>query len=316
MKLLDEKNLEQEITQVVEPFLEQYRTIGRLDDKIYYELYKLPGAKATIVFSHGASETCVKFHEFIYYAMQEGYSCAIMDHLGHGHSMREGRDLGVVHVSKFDRYGEFFHEFVHSVVIPSLGGTLYLFGHSMGGCIAADYLEKWPGEFKKAVLSSPMLGIDTGSIPTWAGMLLCNVQCFLRRGDKKLFFQGDFSEKQEFASSCSTSEARYNWYHAIRCKDPALQHAPSSYSWTREAVKAGKRVVSQASKIQIPVLLFQAETDGLVLPEPQERFISQIKDGKLIHVAHSKHEIYRSENYVLKDYFAQIFAFYGDEKKD
>ncbi len=309
MVLLDENRLEELMREEVEPFLEKYRTQGRLRGELNYELYRLPEARGTLVISHGSTESCVKFHEFIYYALQEGFSCAVMDHRGHGFSLREGKDPRVVHVSDFSLYAEDLHEFVHGAVLPALGGPLCLYGHSMGGCIAAEYLERWPEDFERAILNAPMLGLDMGKLPPWAGSLFCWLKCLLGKGGEKLFFQEDFSPDKGFETACASSPARYAWYHGLRCAEPALQLSASSYAWTGEAIRAAKRAVAGAGKITVPVLVFQAEKDGLVSPKAQEAFVSRLKQGRLVPVANSKHEIYRSENSVLEDYFRQTFSF-------
>ncbi len=315
MVLIDEQRLEQAMREEVEPFLEKLMVKGRLRDELYYELFRLPEARGTLVFSHGSTESCLKFHEFIYYALQEGYNCAIMDHRGHGFSLREGKDPGVIHVTDFDLYAQDLHEFVHTVVLPSFpSGPMYLYGHSMGGCIAADYLERWPEDFEKAVLNAPMLELDMGKIPPWAGKLFARLMCLLGKGEDKLYFQEDFSPDKTYEDSCATSKARYDWYHGLRCGEPALQQSASSYRWTREAIIASKKVMAGAEKITVPVLIFQAEKDGLVSPQAQEEFARRLKNGRLVKVAGSKHEIYRSENSVLEGYFGQIFDFLGGKQ--
>ena len=45
---------------------------------------------------------------------------------------------------------------------------LFLFGHSMGGCVSALFLEKYPDTFKAAVLTSPMLKMLFGTMPDFA----------------------------------------------------------------------------------------------------------------------------------------------------
>lgn len=61
--------------------------------------------------------------------------------------------------------------------------------------------------------------------------------------------------------------------------------------------------------ISIPVLLFQAELDTLVYPGPQEKFVRRLPKGKLVRVP-AKHEIYRSENLILKKYLGKVIQFY------
>ena len=312
IRLVPEETYAQVMRGEVEPWLESLREQGRLRDELYYELFPLPDAKATVVISHGSTESCEKYHEMIYYFLQHGYSCAIMDHRGHGHSVRDGRSgKGTVHISRFQKYVRDFHRFVHEEVIPMADGTpLYLFAHSMGGGIAALYLEQYPEDFDKAVLSSPMLGLDTGSLPAWAGSAADRLMSLVGQGGRKLWFQGKFDPEVAFEDEACTSFARFRYYQDIRCAEPDYQLSGNSYRWTGEAIRATEKARKNVSSIRIPVLVFQAEKDGFVSPNAQVEFVCRLKQGRLIHVSGSKHEIYRSENEVLQGYLKEVFRFY------
>ena len=142
---------------------------------LYYELYPQETQKGTIVISYGFTESCLKYHELIYYFYLQGYQVAIMDHRGHGKSMREVEDHTIVHIGLFSRYVKDLHRFVKTVVKPMAKDLpLYLYAHSMGGCIGAFYLEQYPEDFAKAVLNAPMLGVNLGGVPSWAARVLCD----------------------------------------------------------------------------------------------------------------------------------------------
>lgn len=312
MKLIPEETLGETMRDVVAPYLQALCTKGMLKGELYYELFALPESKGTVVISHGFTESCVKFHELIYYLLQSGYDCAMVEHRGHGHSQRMGREKNVVHIASFGQYVTDFHDFVHEAVLPwAKKGPLYLYGHSMGGCIAARYLEEYPGEFDKAVLNAPMLGLQTGGLPEWAAIALCNVQIAFKRADRRLFFQADFDPHAAFEKDCATSRARFDFYHALRLDDPGLQTAAASYSWAKESILAGRQARADAGKIQIPLLLLQADNDTLVSYEAQEEFIKHVPNGRLVRIADSKHEIYRSENAVLEKYWDLLLSFLG-----
>lgn len=315
IELLDENHYSEQMKEKVEPYLESIVRRGTLRSELYYELFPLKGAEGTIVISFGFTESCVKYHEFIYYMLRAGFQCAIIDHRGHGKSIREGRYPNVIHVKRFDRYTEDLHAFVHEVVLPELGGAgdgLFLFGHSMGGCIASRYIELYPDDFAAAVLNAPMLAINTGSLPAWLAVLACDVFILTGSADKKLFYQGDFNPDEPFEKSCATSRARFEYYHEIRKNNKEYQTTSASYSWARQSVLAGRRACSarETAKVKIPVLLLQAGVDTLVKSESQQKFIARIAHGKLERVPNSKHEIFRSENSVLAGYYERILSFF------
>ena len=313
----EEEMLEERMEKEAEPFLQKIRKSGIMklsgDKGLYYELYPQKDAKGTIVISYGFTESCLKYYELIYYFYREGYQAAIMDHRGHGRSMREVEDMTVVHIELFSRYVKDLHHFVETKVKPmAKEGPLYLFAHSMGGCIGAFYLEQYPDDFKRAVLTAPMLGVKLGGCPAWAARVLCDVEVLRGKGDKRLFTQSAFDPEERFEECSASSEARHAWYMKKRREDERYQTSSGSYYWGKEAINAGKFVVSrrQAEKVKASVLLFQAEQDKLVRAEPQERFISRIADGRLVFVPGVRHEIYRAPNEVLQPYLEEIFRFY------
>ncbi len=339
MNLLPEEALPKRMREDVEPYLESICRKGELNGELYYELFLPPRAeeavsaeaasvetasgeaafggggnggasKGIVVISHGYTEASVKFHEFIYYLLQEGYGCAVMDHRGHGFSIREGRDPNVIYIADFEQYVQDFHEFVHSVVLPAAGdGPLYLYGHSMGGCIAARYLEEWPEDFQKAVLNAPMLGLNMGPMPEWMGILICNVMILFKKGGKRVFFHQEFQPDFPFEKDCASSRARYDYYQELRRQEPALQTSSASYSWIRESILAGKKARAEADRVTVPVLMFQAGDDTLVSEKAQKKFMQKISNGQLVKISGSRHEIYRSENHVLEKYWNVLFSF-------
>ncbi|HEV8689846.1 MAG TPA: alpha/beta fold hydrolase, partial [Ideonella sp.] len=110
--------------------------------------------------SNGRTETYLKYKELAFDLARARYSVYIHDHRGQGMSPRlftdaDAHDKG--HVERFDDYVEDLHAFVGQVVRPEQPGRLFLLAHSMGGGIAARYLQKYPDTFTAAALSSPML---------------------------------------------------------------------------------------------------------------------------------------------------------------
>ena len=74
---------------------------------------------------------------------------------------------------------------------------------------------------------------------------------------------------------------------------------------------SGVMLVRSGKKIDIPVVLFQAQRDTLVYPRPQERFIRRLPQGKLIRVPGAKHETYRCGNNILRPYLNKVLKFYS-----
>lgn len=308
---IDEEKYEEQMTDIVEPYLQKYAVCGKTAG-LHFEFYGQEEPKGTIVISYGFTESCEKYHELIYYMHRAGYQAAVVDHRGHGKSLREVDDSQLVHVENFLQYADDLHSFITEEVMPRAKKTpLYLYAHSMGGCIGTLYLEKYPQTFEKAVLSAPMFGINNGIIPDFAAGLLCRAAILFGKKKAQLFTTGRFDPQEPFANSCCDSPARHNYYLKKRRDHKEYQTSGASYNWAFQAMKAGKRAVASenAAAVKIPVLLFQAANDTAVRAKEQDLFLSRIPNGRKV-VKESKHEIYRMPGEKLEVYLAEIFAFY------
>lgn len=61
------------------------------------------------------------------------------------------------------------------------------------------------------------------------------------------------------------------------------------------------------SKIKIPVLMFQAEYDSLVLPSGQNTFAEKVETCQLRYVNDSKYQIYGETDEIIVPYYSTIF---------
>lgn len=318
LRCLSEEDFAGQMKTLVEPFLASVKKAGELpvsSGRLYYELYPQQEKADTVVICHGFSESTAKYQEFIYYLYQAGFQVVVYDQRGHGKSFRMGEDANVVHVEDFYDYVEDLHCLIEQVVKAFAGdGALYLYAHSMGGCTGALYLEHYPGDFAKAVLNAPMLAIQMGACPLPIAKGICDLAKLFGRGKKRLFVHGEFNPEEPFSQSCSDSGARHAYYLKLRRKTPCYRTSSASYAWGSAAIKAGCQAVKRknASRITIPVLLFQAGKDNQVRAAAQENFIKQIEKGRLMKVPSSKHEIYRARQEVLEPYMEKIRTFFGN----
>ena len=131
-----------------------------------YNMYLLDNPKANVVISHGFTERKEKYKEAIYYFLKMGYQVFILDHYGHGASSRSTPDSSLVYVEHYEVFVNDLHEFIRTVVKKhSKGVKTILFGHSMGGGIAAIAVEKYPNVVDGLILSSPLMKIGTPKTP-------------------------------------------------------------------------------------------------------------------------------------------------------
>ncbi len=311
---LGEEDYTKQLRQVVRPVLEENRKTGYFQSfdgvSIYYEFYKQPKEAARIVISHGFCEFTEKFEEVIFYFYQAGYSVYLLDHRGHGYSEREVEDRSKVYIKSYEVYVRDLHQFITEIVTKDKGKQkLVLFAHSMGGAIAALYLEQYPEIFDCAVLSAPMLEIDCGRIPTPIVWMVLQYKRLIRA--EKAYVSGHhaFDGIPRFETSACMSEARYQHSFSKRLQDEHYQTWGATCAWTLASINAVRRLQRNAKRVKTPILLFQAGKDATVKPGGQIRFSMRSKNTELVLLPASKHEIYSATTAIRKQYYHTMFAY-------
>ena len=266
--------------------------------------------KGCIVMLHGYCGFWGKFHEVAHFFWQAGFDIFFLEQRGHGYSGRQIDDKDMVHVIDYADYIADVKTFMDKIVIPSAGKIpKIIYAHSMGGAIAALFLEEHPEYFDSAVLSSPMFSIKTGKTPKIAVSLLCAKIRLLHQ--EHLPFPGGkrFDGIPRFESSSARSEVRYNYIFNQRLADEHYHTYMMSNGWGAASFKATARLLRRASKVKTPVLLLTAGNDSLVNMSGHEKFAKRASNVQYINYEDSKHEIYNDVDEVREKYFNDIFTF-------
>ena len=318
---LGEEDYREKMVHSVRPIMNKIRRTGYYKSfdgaKIYYEAYIHPLEKATIVISHGFCEFAKKFEEVIFYFYQAGYTVYIPEHRGHGYSKRSVKDHSKVHIRSYHEYVLDLHGFITEVVRKDgITGKLFLYAHSMGGAVAALYLEEYTEVFSGAVLSSPMLEIDFGKTPVFLIWLVLLFKKLVHKDEDYVTGHQAFDSIPHFETSSCLSEVRYRDIFEKRLQDINYQTYGASCAWTLASLRAIRKLQRQAGKVKIPVLLLQAGRDTTVKPGGQKRFAEKSQNTRMVVIADSKHEIYNADTAVRKDYYDIIFGFLKEIAED
>ena len=305
----------------VEPYLNQLKKSGLYEREegkyLYFEGYMLEDAIGTVIVSHGFTESIQKYKEVIYYFLKEHYNVFLMDHRGHGKSVREtgNSDFSLTHVESFSSYVEDFRGFIEEIVVDYAGtdNPFYIFAHSMGGAIAVRYLQMYPGRIQKAILSAPMLDIQM-TMPQVEAEAIAYYMVKTGRGRCYIAGQTPFPGEAAFQESSSSSKERYEYYFHKKLKNKELQNNAGSYSWLYESIKIVKKIQKEKRKIQIPICIFSAEKDELVKRAGQLAIAKKTPDSQVVLVPESKHEIYMAPARIQRQYWRYIFHFLKDSR--
>lgn len=304
----------------VEPYLEERAEEGFFEaldgKKIRYIYYKAEKPVGNIAVSHGFTESLDKFREMCWYFLHMNLNVFIVDHRGHGLSHRHNNAHEVVHIKYFDQYVDDLQTFVKKIILPvSSSLPLYLYSHSMGGAIAVQHLQKFPGVFEKAILSAPMIKARTAGIPEPIARFTTRAFILFGKEKEKVIGYKGFNPERTYEESHDTSKARFDYYQKKRIENKHLQTSAPSYRWVNEAIKVSKLNLDKKrnERITAEVLLCQPETDSSVFSEMEDVFIKQVKNGRLVRFTECRHEIYNSVDNTVKEYLDTIESFLFDK---
>ena len=352
IELIDEANYANNMTNRVLPALERCKDEGWFDaeaveasatteqpeglgpaptpGKLHYVCYdagkfdaiRANSATATfrgaIVISHGFTEFAGKYAEMVWYFLLAGYSVCVLEHRGHGHSVRDIDNKSLVWIDDWRRYVADLAAFAATIGQQYAGGMpLNLYAHSMGGGIGAAVLEQHPTLFDKAVLTAPMIAPSTG-MPNWLARILSEGMCAFGLGRHIVFGQSEFTPEISMDDHPGASEARIRWFQQLRIDDENNQTYAATFEWVRQALRLSSSVIrpSACTQVETPILLFQAGRDMWVLNGPQDHFVKLVQEGggqaKIVRIPESLHEIFSMPNAVLGPYVHQILDFLDD----
>lgn len=116
--------------------------------------------KSVILFVHGMAEHIGRYTDIANYLSSNGYICYGFDLIGHGKSVFNCEKVGIVKADDFFKAEieciKHIYEFIKDEN-PNI--EINLFAHSMGSMISQCYLQHYPNDFSKVILS----GTDIGS---------------------------------------------------------------------------------------------------------------------------------------------------------
>lgn len=241
-----------------------------------------PEHDKAIILVNGRTESYLKYQELARDLFHNGYDLYLYDHRGQGLSPRLLDDPLMGHVDSFDDYVQDLEQFVQQQVLTTPHERLYLLSHSMGGTISALWLSETQVRLNAAVLSSPMMGIYLGPLPTWlAKGLISALQSGCRLLDYPACYvpgQGSGYDAPSFADNQLThSEPRYTLFRELYRERSALQLGGPSLQWLAQSFTATEQAIARANRIVTPLLVLQAGADVVVDNKAQTAFCKALK---------------------------------------
>lgn len=212
---------------------------------LYYQGWLPAGeAKAVVMVSHGLGEHSGRYLNVVNQLVPAGYAVYAIDHIGHGRS-----DGVRMYLNRFEDFTRPLNVYREMVPQWQPNKKMFLFGHSMGGLIAAYHLLDAQDEYAAAVLSAPLVKVPDNVTPMTLFMAKLLSQLLPKLGLQDVDPNG-----------VSRDPAVVKAY----IEDPLVHNGKTTARLGAEMLRAMQRVTAERGTIRLPVLVIQGEADPLV----------------------------------------------------
>ncbi len=232
-------------------------------------------ARAAVAVVHGYGEHAGRYRQLARELAERGFCTCTYDLRGHGRSAgRRG------HVGRFKEYLDDTGRFLDWARLQARGLPLFLLGHSMGGLIAALFVEqRRPDDLAGVVLSSPFLRLAE-PVPRH--------KLFLAHIASAVAPSLDVGNTLD-AAGLSRDDEVVAAYRA----DP-LNHGVATARWATEVLSAQKTALAHAGRISQRLLVMAGSDDAVAHPDAARELFAAAasRDKKLLVYPGFLHEIF------------------------
>lgn len=215
--------------------------------------------KAVVLIVHGLGEHCSRYDHVAEYFNKHQICAFGYDHRGHGQS---GGKRG--HARSIDVLLEDLELVLMKVRSIYNDTPLFLYGHSMGGNIVANYIiGKDAKELTGAIISSPWLGL-VQKVP---GALLSIVK-----------FMQNIMPSLTIGNGLPLDALSFDKENIERYKNDPLVHDRISVRLFYQLFQSANYALEHTDKVKIPVLLGHGDKDAITSFESTRLFAERLGD--------------------------------------
>jgi len=268
----------------------------------------------TVVLIQGRTEFIEKYFEVVGELLARGFSVVTFDWRGQGLSSRQLPQPTKGHVRDFSEFDADLVAVMNRIVREHGTKPYHGLAHSMGGNVLLRYLHDFPHEFERAVLTAPMLEVETAPFPGWLARAVARGATAAGATDAFVFggaAQDPLAQVFE-TNGVTTDEARFQRLMACLKAEPRLALGAPTFGWLEAAYRSMELVASEefAHGIETPVLLIGAAHDQIVHPGADLTLVRRIKRGMYV-MLKAEHEIMMERDEIRRAFWACFDLFVG-----
>ncbi|MBS2026446.1 MAG: lysophospholipase [Deltaproteobacteria bacterium] len=223
---------------------------------LFAQSWRPDGApKAALVIVHGLKDYSTRYSAFADQAVQHGYAVYAFDLRGHGKSAGDR-----VTIDSFDDYLGDLDKVMAMVRTREPGKPVFLFGHSMGGCIVTLYTLRQKPDLKGLILSGPALkpGDDVSKFLIASTHIVSAVAPGLPVLDLP---NANFSRDPQVVADMD--------------KDPLVSQGKGPAHTAAQLLDAMEEIDSKMEQLQAPLFDLHGTADKLTNPEGSKELVKR-----------------------------------------
>ena len=285
------------------------------------------GGPGSILFLTGRGDFLEKYCETFHDLVDVGWGVACFDWRGQGLSGRQGDTPMKGHSSGFENWLSDLDELIDWFE-ATLPRPWFAVAHSMGGHLLQRHMAGENGEFTRAVLLSPMLGVTARPLGPRLARWLARAAVMVGCGGAFVPGGGPFaadaagSVRQKLLTSDPERYADEGWWVA---QNPALGIGSVTYGWLDAAFRSlaaifspppgvhgtgeGKDSRPLLQRITTPMLILIPHTDGLVDNAVTRRAKALMPHARIEEIDSSGHELLREASDIRARVLARLTTF-------
>lgn len=210
--------------------------------------------KAVVCIVHGFNEHSTRYAHVAETLNNSGYAVLTYDGLGHGQTTGKRG-----HAPSYEATMDSVAKVVEEAHKRYPGLKVYVYGHSMGGNIATNYVLRRQPKIAGLVATGPLykLGFEPPAIKVLLAKIMVNIY-------------PAFTEAAELdTNALSRDKAVVDAYN----KDP-YNHGKITAGTFLGFFEAGKYAIAHAGDLKIPALIMHGTADKLTSPEGSKEFVA------------------------------------------
>lgn len=293
--------------------------IGHFDgadgQPLRYGLWPMPqDGHGSVVVLGGRGEFIEKHYETYADLLDRGFGVAAMDWRGQGLSARGGHPPGKDHLADYRFRRADLDSFFRLVMRQKMPPPYYGIAHSMGGHILAHHLHDQPNAVQRAVLCSPMIGLDFALPLRPVIGAMTGIMHGLGRDDAFLPGQGPYQGDRrgyESRAFLTSDRERYEDEGAAIKANPALAPGGMTFGWlraTRWSI-AALNAPGYPEAIATPMLILMAGDDRLVSNRAITKFAARVPQAQLVEIPQARHELLKENDAIRRQVWGEIMRF-------